>query len=403
MPIERKLSNQPPRCGNAITVLSIDGGGVRGIIPGVILNYLESQLQELDGEEARIADYFDVISGTSTGGLISAMLSAPNQHNRPLYAAKDIVPFYLQNCPKIFPQPNWMVAGMVNLWKQLTGPKYNGKYLHKLTRSILKDTKLHQTLTHLVIPTFDIKTLQPIIFSSFKVTEHPVLDAPLADICIGTSAAPTILPAYTFNNQNSDGTTKEFNLIDGGMAANNPTLVAIGEVSKQIIKKNPDFFKSMDYDKLLVISLGTGSKTDGAKYTSEAASKWGIVNWLSYKGSTPIIDCYSKASADMVDFHNSVVFEVFRSQDNYLRIDDDKLQGNLTSADLSSKENLEGLVEVGEKLLKSPVSKINLDTGVYEPLPNALTYEEALQRFAKKLSDERRLRESSPHSMPTDL
>ncbi|GKE93210.1 patatin-like protein 2, partial [Tanacetum coccineum] len=78
-----------PSAGNLITILSIDGGGVRGIIPGVILQYLESQLHELDGDEARLADYFDVIAGTSTGGLVTVMLTAPDQHNRPLYSAKD--------------------------------------------------------------------------------------------------------------------------------------------------------------------------------------------------------------------------------------------------------------------------------------------------------------------------
>jgi len=61
-------------------------------------------LQKLDGDDARLADYFDVISGTSTGGLVTAMLTAPDEDNRPLYAAKDIKDFYLQHTPKIFPQ-----------------------------------------------------------------------------------------------------------------------------------------------------------------------------------------------------------------------------------------------------------------------------------------------------------
>jgi len=56
-----------------------------------------------------------------------------------------------------------------NIVKALTGPKYDGKYLHELIRKKLGDTKFHQTLTNVVIPTFDIKTLQPTIFSSFKV------------------------------------------------------------------------------------------------------------------------------------------------------------------------------------------------------------------------------------------
>lgn len=61
-------------------------------------------VQKLDGEEARLADYFDVIAGTSTGGLVTAMLTAPNEKNRPLFAAKDITDFYLHHCPKIFHQ-----------------------------------------------------------------------------------------------------------------------------------------------------------------------------------------------------------------------------------------------------------------------------------------------------------
>ncbi|PRQ47915.1 putative phospholipase A(2) [Rosa chinensis] len=80
-----------------VTVLSIDGGGIRGIIPGTILGFLESKLQDWDGENARIADYFDIIAGTSTGGLVTTMLTAPSKNNRPLYEAKDINNFYLEH------------------------------------------------------------------------------------------------------------------------------------------------------------------------------------------------------------------------------------------------------------------------------------------------------------------
>ncbi|XP_057501685.1 patatin-like protein 3 [Actinidia eriantha] len=386
---------RPPTYGKLITVLSIDGGGIRGIIPGVILAYLESQLQELDGEDARIADYFDVIAGTSTGGLITAMLTAPNNEKRPLYAAKEIVPFYLENSPKIFPQARGPFAEVTNLFKVLTGPKYNGKYLHMLTRDILGDTRLHQSLTNIVIPTFDIKNLQPVIFSSYKVPSKPVLDALLSDICISTSAAPTLFPAHYFKNSDDKGLEKEFNLIDGGVAANNPTLVAISEVTKQVLKQNPDFFpiKPMDYDRFLVISIGTGSSKTDHKYNAKMTSKWGLVGWLYNYGSTPVVDVFNQATADMIDFHLCVVFEALRSENNYLRIQEDTLSGTISSADIATKENLENLVHVGEGLLKNPASRVNLDTGHYEPIENGGTNEETLKKFAKMLSDERKLRE----------
>ncbi|XP_052190686.1 patatin-like protein 2 isoform X1 [Diospyros lotus] len=389
------LHHQPLTDGNLITVLSIDGGGIRGIIPGIILGFLESELQKLDGENARLADYFDVIAGTSTGGLVTAMLTAPDNNSRPLFAAKDIKHFYLDNCPKIFPQNSSVFSGVNKVVKTLSGPKYDGKYLHSLVREKLGDTRLHQTLTNVVIPTFDIKTLQPTIFSSYQVKNMPTMDALLSDIGIATSAAPTYLPAHYFQSKGPTGKVREFNLVDGGVAANNPTLVAIGEVTKQITCGNSDFFaiKQLDYTRLLVISLGTGTHKVENKYKAEEAAKWGVIGWLSNGGSTPLIDVFNQASSDMVDYHLNEVFQALHSEKSYLRIQDDSLSGDLSSVDIATKENLNELVKVGETLLKKSVSRIDFETGIVVPI-NQETNEEALRRFAKLLSREKQLRDT---------
>ncbi|PSS31818.1 Patatin-like protein [Actinidia chinensis var. chinensis] len=396
MKITKPIAVQPPRYGNFITVLSIDGGGIRGIIPGVILGFLESELQKLDGEEARIADYFDVIAGTSTGGLVTAMLTAPDKENgRPLFAAKDIKDFYLENSPKIFPQAGFPFRRTRKIIKALSGPMYNGKYLRRLVKENLGETTLNQTLTNVVIPTFDIKRMQPTIFSSYEVVKEPSLEALLSDICIATSAAPTYLPAHYFETKNNEGQVlREFNLIDGGVAANNPTLVAIGEVTKQIMWNSDDYsIPQMDYTRLLVISLGTGSAKAEERYNADEASKWGILGWLTARGSSPLVDVFTQASADMVDLHLSVVFQTLQCEKNYLRIQDDSLRGRVSSVDLATKKNLEDLVEVGEGLLKKPVSRVNLETGLLQPTDQG-NHEDALRRFAKLLSDEKHLRDT---------
>ncbi|KAG2238468.1 hypothetical protein Bca52824_092260 [Brassica carinata] len=373
--------NKPPSWGKLVTILSLDGGGVRGIIAGVILAYLEKQLQEIDGEDVRLADYFDVVSGTSTGGLMTAMLTVPGENGRPQLAAKDIVPFTLNIVPKYFHSPSKKTI-------LLSGPKYSGKYLRKLLSKLLGETKLHQTVTNVVIPTFDMKKLQPTIFSSYQALVDPRLDVKISDICLGTSAAPTFFPPHYFSNEDSQGKTTEFNLVDGAVTANNPTLVAMTAVTKQILKNNPDMgkLKPLGYDKFL----------------RQKAAKWGIISWLYNDGSTPILDMVSDSGRDMIHFHSSVLFKALQSEDKYLRIDDDTLEGDVSSMDLATKSNLENLVKIGEKVLKNRVMHMNIDTGVYEPITENITNEEELKRFAKILSDERRLRRMRSKTMVQD-
>ncbi|TVU24247.1 hypothetical protein EJB05_26668 [Eragrostis curvula] len=394
---------QPPPCtGRLITVLSIDGGGIRGLIPATIIACLEAKLQELDGPDARIADYFDVIAGTSTGALLTSMLTAPDENNRPLFAGKDLTKFYLDNGPKIFPQRKaWFLTSAANLIGNMRGPKYDGVFLHDKIKSLTHDVKIADTVTNVIVPAFDVKNLQPVIFSTYEAKHDPLKNAHLSDICISTSAAPTYFPAHYFTTHSPEGKSRDYHLIDGGVAANNPTMVAMSMLTKEVLRHNPDFHpeKPTEYKNYLIISIGTGSPKQAKQYTAPECAKWGLIQWLYHGGFTPIIDIFSHSSSDMVDIHATVLFEALRCEGNYLRIQEDSLTGHTSSVDIATEENMKALIGIGEELLKKPVSRVNIDTGIYEQVPgDAITNEKALANFAEKLSAERKLRVSKPTS-----
>ncbi|KAK4584543.1 hypothetical protein RGQ29_022312 [Quercus rubra] len=276
------------------------------------------------------------------------------------------------------------------------GPKYDGKYLRSLTNGLLGNLTVKQTLTDVIIPTFDIKLLQPVIFSTNDAKLNELKNARLADICIGTSAAPIFLPAHYFERKNAEGKTRSFDLIDGGVAANNPTMMAITQIRKEMLMQSfelPDI-KPTDYSKrMLVLSLGTGEAKREEKYTAAKASKWGLPGWVYGKGATPLLKIYAEASSDMVDIHVSTFFQAIGCKKNYLRIQDDTLTGDASSVDIATTENLQRLVEIGKELLKRPVSRVNLETGRFEKIEGEGTNEEALTYFAKLLAEERKRRQ----------
>ncbi|XP_058746850.1 patatin-like protein 6 [Vicia villosa] len=371
----------PPSYGNTITILSIDGGGIKGIIPSVVLARLEKILQVVSNDEkAAVADYFDVIAGTSTGGLIAAMLAAPNSDDpsRPASTAAEILKFYLDFGPSIFNQTS--AIG----WNQTSPrPKYGGKFLHDKAREILQESRLHDTLTNLVIPAFDILKVHPVIFSNFKVDEVPSLDAKLSDISIGTSAAPTLLPPYHFEN---DGA--EFNLIDGGVAAGNPALVALSEVAQQLNAKNPDFVRvnSNQPLKIVLLSLGCGRLVPPG-VEARYAYFLSAVQWIPLG-----VLGLATAAADINEYHLASVFPDIPSSENYyLRVEEYNLDPSIGFDD-TSKESLEKLVKAGEDLLVQTVKTLNVTSFVPHEKPSEGTNDEALKRLAEFLYIEKVLR-----------
>ncbi|TVU24234.1 hypothetical protein EJB05_26655, partial [Eragrostis curvula] len=430
------MRHPPAHQGRLLTVLSIDGGGIRGLIPGTILCFLEEKLQELDGPDARIADYFDVIAGTSTGGLLTAMLAAPGKDNRPLFAAKDLNKFYYDNGPKIFQER----LGQ-NIWNLMVGPKYDGKALHEAIRKTLpKDIRVVDTLTNIVLPTFDIRNMQPVIFSTFEAKKEAHKNALLTDVCIGTSAASTFFPPTSFKTKEAKGEPYEYHLVGGGVVANNPTLAAMAMLSKEMLhlrqkltattddkhkncsrdggedvaagsstmaamvelskeklheNKGKEHVESVEYKNFLVISIGTGTARLAKRHTAEECARWGQLQWVTNGDGASIIDVFSQASADMVDILLELRFKDVSSKENYLRIQTDKLEGTTASMDSATKENMNALIQLGQDPLKQPVARVNIDTGAHDPVEGAGTNADALKKFAKMLSEERKSRKNT--------
>ncbi|KAI5070406.1 hypothetical protein GOP47_0014749 [Adiantum capillus-veneris] len=379
--------NADERVGRRVSILSIDGGGVRGLIPCKMLEFLEHQLQIVDGPNARIVDYFDVIAGTSTGGLIASALALPDEKGRPRYTAKDASNFYIQDGTTIFTR-----RSNIPVLSTITGPKYEASGLEEILKDVCRDVKIKDTLTDVVIPTFDIKLMEPTYFSTCEAKRDESKNAFIRDVLRGTTAAPIYFPPALFYTTNCEGERRAFNLIDGGVGINNPTHHAIVHVQREIFRKNPIYasriLKGQDLKSLLVLSLGTGSFAES--YNSEQASRWGIVPWVINEGKVPILDIITGASADVVDFNLAVLFTTFECPENYLRIQPTNLSGDVASFDNAQSGNINNLLEISEKVLNRHVKLPDVDTGKYISHPNRGTNKEALTRFAKKLSKERK-------------
>lgn len=168
------------------------------------------------------------------------------------------------------------------------------------------------------------------------------MDPSLFDICIGTSAAPCYFPPYYFK------TSQDFNLIDGGVAANNPALLAACEVMKE---------RKTDFQKLVILSLGTGAP-DEKDRLEVGDGEWGVADWVWQDDeSHPLLDVLMSAADEMTEMYISNIFQYTGLERNYTR-----LQANLTlkdsAMDDSGQKNLENLQKIGQDLAKNNDTKL---------------------------------------------
>ncbi|GAA4366199.1 hypothetical protein GCM10023185_37180 [Hymenobacter saemangeumensis] len=226
-------------------VLCIDGGGIKGLYSATILQHLEEQYN------CKISDHFDMLCGTSTGGIIALALSLK-------ISAADICRFYREEGPKIFPRAGWgkrshrLISGFRQI---LWGGKFSDEPLKHALNQVFGDQVLGESHNLLCIPSYTVTEARPYIFKFDHKEGQLSRDnkARYVDVALATSAAPTYFPVA----ENANYDNKQF--IDGGVWANNPTLVGFVEALRYFVGNGKQF------QKLSILSVSSLTLTGGEK------------------------------------------------------------------------------------------------------------------------------------------
>lgn len=285
-------------------ILSIDGGGIRGIIPASVL----AEIEHRTGKQ--VSQLFDLVAGTSTGGMLALGLNIPDDSGQPRHSALDLKNLYEEKGREIFQRTLWRklstVAGYLDT-------EYGHNFLEEILDEYLGGAELSESITKSLITSYDIERRKPFIFRSWE--EH-LTGVTMKDAGRATSAAPTYFePAVlTVGGEN-------YTLIDGGVFLNNPALSAYLEAARIFPDEN----------EFLVISLGTGENTRPISY--EEAKSWGKIEW-----AVPIFDVIFDGLNDSIDYHLTQILGA-----NYYR-----LQNKLTLPDFEMTLEAETQSEIDD-------------------------------------------------------
>ncbi|NQX81252.1 MAG: patatin-like phospholipase family protein [Flavobacteriaceae bacterium] len=328
-----------------LRVLSIDGGGVRGIIPATILEYVENKLIKISGNKNdRLADYFDIIAGTSTGGVLTAFYLYPNpitKKNSPSakYKASQAIEFYTKECESIFNKSEY--KRWFGLRQLFNGTQYSSVKLEQVLNDKFGGLKINQLLKHCLITAYDLINKKAIFFSSREKSDKQ-RDFYIKDVIRSTSAAPTYFSPAVIKNIKTDETMIN---IDGGVFANNPSMCVYTECKRTDF----GFIKKPKAKDILMLSVGTG----GGRYETDninKSNKWSIIKWAKH-----IPDIMMDGAIDTIDYQLSNIFSNLRGSNkkNYKRIDVplDKRKYSMDMADASTY-NISKLKRAGSYTIK---------------------------------------------------
>ncbi len=339
-----------------IRILSLDGGGIRGIITCVILRYIEEQLQKHDHPNAKIGDYFDLIAGSSTGGLLTGILLFPDNSKNAKFSIETALDLYAKKGDSIF---------NVSFWKEIINPfglfneKISQRNLERQLEEVFGNLQLKELIKPCLITSYDITQRKAKFFCSHEAYS-PLENFYVKDVCRATSAAPTYFEPAKIKSLYD----QEFTLIDGGVFANNPALCAYAEARKIAFSNVLNDSEKVDYPEIkdmLLISIGTGEVLK--PYTYEKFENAGKIKWIS-----PLIDILLSANAETVNYLLTKMYGTLgtRNQKNYYRLMPQLRKASSDMDDTSAKnifeliqaglyyidQNRKSLDEIAKKLIK---------------------------------------------------
>jgi patatin-like phospholipase/acyl hydrolase len=332
-----------------IRVLSIDGGGVRGIIPARVL----VELERLTGKQVR--DLFDVIAGTSTGGIIALLLASPGTSARGPLDAAGVLELYHSEIERIFPQVEardwrewWDSEQGHGAFSQRFGaallPHHygNARYLpvglEDALGRMLGDAKLAEATVDVVIPAYDMSRRQPFLFRSADARSGKGPNLEMKLVARATSAAPTYFPPLRLDHPEGESV-----LVDGGLVANNPVTLAYFDAVEQDGSND-------DLD-AVIVSLGTGLPTTTAESYEQIWSR----TWpqLAVGLLGVVFDGTSELANDLV----RRIIEGATGQQRFWRIQTD-LHDCSFHLDDASPENLARLHEIADELVTARAEEL---------------------------------------------
>jgi len=322
-----------------IRILSIDGGGIRGLIPAAYLNQLELKLQEkTKNPNVRLCDYFDLFCGTSTGAILGLCYNCPQKDGRPM-TAKEALDIYYHDGNRVFLKT--YKESILSLGGYIDN-KYDHKGLEGLLDEKTSGKRLSQTIKPLFVTSFAGDLFHPYVFDSVRSRYES--DYLMRDIGRATSAAPTYFHPHEFSSL--DNKIHHKNMLDGGIFANNATGVAVTCATTLTFgKKNAPKPENM-----FVLSLGTGKL---GKKMEAIPDYGGVIEWAG-----PLVNVMFSANTDSVDYTVKAYFQTGNNLSNYVRMQPPlyltKCKANM---DDLSQENLDALKELGEKIAHEGISK----------------------------------------------